>query len=359
MRRRTFLTGSLAASLPGASPGIEFIDLLPPGPGNPRNTEGSFVELRDGSLLFAYTKFTGGGADDDTAYIASRISQDGGRSWSVEDQTLVDNHAAQNVMSVSLLRLPDRRILLFYLLKNSPTECLVQLRVSADEGKSWSADTRCTADPAYFVLNNDRAVRLNRGRILLPVSQRAEGGSRIPGKATVYLSDDGGRSWRRGKQTLDLPQSHPAGLQEPGVVELKDGRILMFCRTTLGSQYICHSRDGGDTWSQPEPSALLSPLSPASIKRIPKTRHLLAVWNDHSGPHGDGRTPLTVAISEDEGRTWIRRRNLLDDPTGWYCYTAIAFVRGHVLLAYNAGGAGLPRLSRMQIARFPVSYLYR
>jgi photosystem II stability/assembly factor-like uncharacterized protein len=147
-------------------------------------------------------------------------------------------------------------------------------------------------------------------------------------------------------------------LQEPGVIELKDGQIMMFCRTTLGSQYNSYSKDGGDTWSDPAPSSLVSPLSPASIKRIPKTGDLLAVWNDHSGPHGDGRTPLTIAISQDEGATWVRRKNLRDDPAGWYCYTAIEFVGGQVLLAYNAGGAGLPRLSRMELARFPASYLY-
>jgi predicted neuraminidase len=358
MRRRTFLLTTLAAGAPGAAGGVEFTDLLPPGPGNPRNTEGSFVQLRNGSLLFAYTKFTGGGADHDSAHIATRTSRDEGRTWGSEDQVLVSNNAAQNVMSVSFLRPPGGPILLFYLRKNSDADCQVQMRISRDEARTWSPDLTCTTDPGYFVLNNDRAVRLRRGRILLPVSQRSEGGDRIPGRATVYLSDDGGRTWGRGKQTLDLPESHPAGLQEPGVIELKDRRAMMFCRTTLGSQYICFSEDGGDTWSDPSPSSLASPLSPASIKRIPKTGHLLAVWNDHSGPHGDGRTPLTVAISQDEGKTWVKRKNLRDDPAGWYCYTAIAFVRDHVLLAYNAGGAGLPRLSRMELARFPVSFLY-
>ena len=354
MRRREFLAAPLAA----VDRGVEFSSLLPPGPGNPRNTEGTFIQIRNGDLLFAYTKFTGGGADHDSAHIAARISCDGGRTWDGDDRVLVNNDAAQNVMSVSFLRLPDRRILLFYLRKNSDADCRVQMRISRDEARTWSPDLTCTADPGYFVLNNDRAVRLRRGRILLPVSQRSEDGKRIPGKATVYLSDNDGRAWRRGKQTLDLPASHPAGLQEPGVIELKDGRIMMFCRTTLGSQHICYSKDGGETWTDPAPSTLASPLSPASIQRIPKKGDLLAVWNDHSGPHGDGRTPLTVAISQDDGATWVKRRNLRDDPAGWYCYTAIAFVRDHVLLAYNAGGAGLAKLSRMEIARFPVSYLY-
>src|SRR4051794_10748215 len=66
-------------------PGVTVIPLLPPGPGNPRNTEGSFVQLRDGRILFAYSHFTGGGDDNDAATITGRYSSDGGRTWSSTD----------------------------------------------------------------------------------------------------------------------------------------------------------------------------------------------------------------------------------------------------------------------------------
>ena len=32
---------------------------LPPGPGNPRNSEGDFIELKDGRVLYAYSRFNG------------------------------------------------------------------------------------------------------------------------------------------------------------------------------------------------------------------------------------------------------------------------------------------------------------
>ena len=44
-------------------PGVEKIRLLPPGPGNARNSEGDFIQLKDGRILFVYTHFTGGGSD--------------------------------------------------------------------------------------------------------------------------------------------------------------------------------------------------------------------------------------------------------------------------------------------------------
>jgi hypothetical protein len=51
------------------------VDLLPPGPGNPRNSEGDFLPLRDGRLLFAYSKFSGGNADDAAATPATAASR--------------------------------------------------------------------------------------------------------------------------------------------------------------------------------------------------------------------------------------------------------------------------------------------
>jgi hypothetical protein len=52
---------------------------------------------------------------------------------------------------------------------------------------------------------------------------------------------------------------------------------MMFIRAQMGSQYLSWSSDGGDTWSEPKASDIVSPLSPASIKRIPKTGDLLMV----------------------------------------------------------------------------------
>ena len=46
---------------------------------------------------------------------------------------------------------------------------------------------------------------------------------------------------------------------------------MMLSRTDLGSQYRSYSADGGETWTPAEPTGIKSPLSPASIERIPST----------------------------------------------------------------------------------------
>lgn len=332
--------------------------LLPPGPGNPRNTEGAFVSLKDGRILFVYSKFTGGGGDDDDAVLAARYSRDGGKTWTTEDRIIVENEGGLNVMSPSFLRLADGRIALFYLRKQSLSDCRVYLRYSSDEGQRWTAPALCIDELGYFVLNNDRAVQLKSGRILLPVAlhRGADGKYASRGTAMTYASDDSGKTWRRSQTVLEAPPATKAGLQEPGVVELRDGRLLMWIRTQMGHQWVSWSTDQGENWSAPYPSGIVSPLSPASMKRIPKTGDLVMVWNDQ--PSGK-RTPLTIAVSRDDGRTWIHRTNLLDDPDGFYCYTAIHFQGDEILLSFVDGSKTLGGLSRTSIARVPLKALYQ
>ena len=167
-------------------------------------------------------------------------------------------------------------------------------------------------------------------------------------KTSCWLSDDCGQTWHRSKTVLTGKKGpgheHDVALQEPGVVELKDGRLVMFCRTHIDLAFISYSSDQGETWSLNVPMpGIRAALAAPAIKRIPKTGDLLMVWDDHSmvtsttHPYYGRRTPFTVGISRDEGKTWEKVKNIEDAPDGWYCYTAIAFVGDHVLLATFRG----------------------
>ncbi|HRQ89117.1 MAG TPA: sialidase family protein [Bacteroidia bacterium] len=336
--------------------------------GNPRNTEGDFVTLSDGSIRHIYTRFSGGGGDHDLADLASRTSTDGGRTWSGEDEIVVRNEGGLNVMSVSLLRLADGRIALFYLEKNSLVDCRPVMRISSDEARTWSAPVSIVpdSDTGYYVLNNARVVQLSGGRLLAPLALHHRPGWEKPdwnGEVGVYFSDDGGATWSRSQ---DWRQGHDAegkrvATQEPGVVELRDGRVLMYIRTGAGELYRSLSADRGNTWSPPEPMGVASPQSPATIARVPETGALAMVWNDHSPfPAGERklRTPLSLALSRDEGLTWSEGRVLEGDPQGWYCYTAMRYTDDALLLAYVAGEQKPGKhLSASRIRRIPLSSL--
>ncbi|MBN2313478.1 MAG: exo-alpha-sialidase [Sedimentisphaerales bacterium] len=334
--------------------------VIEPSKTNPRNSEGDIIELKDGRLCLIYTRFRGGSSDHATADLAMRTSDDGGTSWS-DDKIVVPCEGGLNVMSVSLLRLANGEIALFYLRKTSKEDCRPLMCISNDEAKTWSQPKICITDEVgYYVLNNDRAVQLKSGRIILPVAWHQGPGKALDraGVIMCYLSDDNGQSWRRSKDVFKAyaPDGKRIIAQEPGVVELNDGRLTMFIRTDAGSQYICHSNDGGETWTKTQPSNLASPLSPATIERNPWTGDLICVWNDHSGvhPYPKGRrTPLCLAVSKDEGATWSQSQILEDNPDGWYCYTAMAFVKERLLLAYCAGDKQVGGLNRLKVIAIP------
>lgn len=342
---------------------------LGPAEGNPRNSEGAFLELKDGKLLFAYSRFIGdSNADFSLSCIAAKYSSDEGATWSDDEIIIVpEEHQAINIMSVSLLRMTNGDIGLFYLVRHSRLEMRLYIRRSGDEGVTWGEPRCCMPETGYYVVNHDRIVRLSNGRIVIPASWHKFLGS--PGMVTFFLSEDDGETWRETKQCMVLHSPHTkTGLQEPGVIELSSGTLWAWARTDLGRQYEMFSGDGGETWTQAAPSLFTSPASPLSMKRMPRKEQLLAVWNPVPNymtrvfeKFTYGRTLLIGAISEDEGRTWSRFFAVeREEDNGGYCYTAIHFTRDdHVLLAYCAGTADDKScLARLKIRKIPLSDIY-
>ena len=329
-------------------------------PENPRNSEGDFIRLSDGTLVFAWSRFRS--TDDPTVHwdrfpsdIAAIRSTDGGRTWSETPEIIVRNDA-QNVMSVSFLRLKDGRIALFYLRNFGLGRNEVLVRTSADECRTWSPPRKLPGnDGDLAVVNNARVVRLASGRIVVPVARHAAPNGRLERTADIFcvFSDDEGETWRVGKPTGAYKADGTRVVtQEPGAIELKDGRLMVFARTNAGSQWAGYSTDGGETIGALAPTPLVGPMGPATVRRV-ASGDLVAVWNDHTGhPElGGRRTPLTVAVSRDEGVTWTDRRVIEDAPTGFYCYTAMTEEGGDWLLAYCV--ARRRNLDTLRIVRLP------
>ena len=175
---------------------------------NPRYSEGSIIALRDGSLLYATTQFVGGGADHATASIVTKTSQDGGKTWGPQ-ATLQENVGQQNVMSVTLRRLPmvdpsngktvteSSPLGMFFLVKNGPSDLKVLLRISRDEGKNSQPAITVTPGPGYHVMNNDRITILSTGRIVCPIAWSEDVVKNGHFVCKCFLSDDGGVTWHQ------------------------------------------------------------------------------------------------------------------------------------------------------------------
>ena len=326
-----------------ASGDVRVLRYLPPGPSNPRNSEGDLLRLDDGSLLFIWTRFESGtGGDHDPASLSGARYDPEHDAWT-PDVAVVSALDGMNVMSVSLRRLRDDRLALFHLHKRSLQDCRPVVRFSDDQGLTWGepVDIVPDGDVGYDVLNNDRVLQLDDGTLLLAIARHAgQGvGDRFnpAGRLRCHRSTDGGATWSVGAWAPEVPG---VALQEPGLFEARDGSLHMFARTDAGVQYVSRSTDLGATWTTPEAWTLRSPLSPATIERLPDG-DLLAIWNepaqDRTDPSTAPRTPLVAARSSDDGGTWGPRRLLFDHPDGWYCYAGLLVEGDRMWLATCAG----------------------
>jgi len=304
------------------------VAVAPVGPNNPRNSEAAIIPLKDGTLLLGWTEFyAGNGADHGPARISGLISKDAGRTWSGK-YTLVENDGGCNVMEVNFMRLKDDRIALFYCQKNSEDkDCRVMMRTSADEGKTFADPKQLSPAGKYTGLTNGRCIRLKTGRILLEAWEN--------GDSYCCLSDDDGKTWHDSKRVKPAK----GDCWEPAAIELKDGRVMMMLRTGLGGQYKTISADGGETWSEPEATALEGTAAPVSLSRIPSTGDILAVWNHNPG--GSARNPFTAAVSKDEGATWVNFKNIQDKAGDAWAYPAVTWLDNRALLTYFNYTGGL------------------
>lgn len=350
---------------------------MPPAENNPRNSEGAFYTLKNGNILFIYSRFVGKSWDDEAyATLASRESCDGGETWSEYETILTpEDDDAVNIMSVSLIEMENGNIGLIYIIRREAFDDMrAHIRRSSDQGKTWSEAVPCVNKRGNYCTHNDRVIRLKSGRLLMPGNLHRSTvfdpndykAIDSLGMPCIFYSDDDGKTWDETDHFgfISNPNSK-CGFQESGVVELSNGLVYQFIRTDMSRQYESYSHDGGLTWSVPVPSRFTSPVAPMSIKKMPGTNKLFAVWNpvpDYFGkvksPAGWGRSPLVLAMSEDDGRTWSDPIVLEDDPTHGFCYTSIHFTPDSLLLSYCAGG---PKdgicLTRLVIRKISLSEL--
>ncbi len=234
------------------------------------------------------------------------------RGWS-EPRLIVDTPKRPDGNSV--LWLDDDGVLrLWYVTMEGRgwATCSVRERRSSDEGRTWGPVRYVRREWGWMVRNEP--LRWN-GRLLMPMYDEHDW------SAFVLISEDGGETWAQ-SDTL----SSKVGLIQPAVVPLDGGRLLMFLRSRGGFVYRSSCSDGlGRLWSRPEPTTLANPNSAVELIRLESGR-LLAVFN----PTTHGRSPLRVALSEDDGERWDAWRDLEAEP-GEFSYSTAVQTPDHLI----------------------------
>ncbi|MFB0934485.1 MAG: exo-alpha-sialidase [Propionivibrio sp.] len=252
-----------------------------------------------------------------------------------------DTRSEQNPI---LFPAPDGKLWLLYTAQKSGNQdtSIIRYRISEDNGATWGTIGVLFDKAGTFV--RQPVVVLDNGDWLVPVFYcRTRPGEKWVGNddiSAVRISSDQGRSWSE----VEVPNS--VGCVHMNIEKLADGTLLSMYRSRWADHiYASRSTDNGRTWS--EPVAI-------QFTRL-ANGHLALVFNDSSAAQaterraslydeiedeeqattpavepapvvaqrsafwGAPRAPMTLAISEDGGKTWPYKRNL--EVGDGYCMT--------------------------------------
>ncbi|NKX54766.1 sialidase family protein [Arthrobacter mobilis] len=313
----------------------------------------NLMTLPDGRLGCVWFGGTQEGVPDISVWF-STLSP-GSAAWS--EPVRLSDDPARSEQNPILFNAPDGRVWLLYTaqLAGNQDTAEVRRRISEDSGATWGpVETLFPANEDGGIFVRQPPVVLSSGRWIIPVFRcLTTPGEKWVGNnddSAIMVSDDAGTTWSQ----QVLPGS--TGCVHMDIQELEDGSLLALFRSRWAdSIYESRSTDGGGTWNEPVPTEL--PNNNSSIQYIRLRDGRLALVYNHSRADahterrlslydeiddnglaaeqailsepdpaarggrtafwGTPRAPMTLAISEDGGRSWPVRRDL--DVGDGYC----------------------------------------
>lgn len=186
----------------------------------------------------------------------------------------------------------------------------VWITQSKDEGLSWSQPRNISAQatrPAWTWYGTGPGIglQLASGRLFIPAYHAVEE-SGIYQVHSLY-SDDHGQTWQIGGIVADETTEAQAAVRTDGTLVINTRNISPRDSTILRNRVIALSRDAGQTWTEVSQDPVLTESSCQGSLLVysglgdgVKSRWLFC------NPPGPGRKQLTLRLSYDEGRTWVR-----------------------------------------------------
>ena len=339
----------------------------------------NLMPLGNGDLACVWFAGTQEGLSDISVHIS--LLPRGGERWT--EARRLDDDPTRSEQNPILFPAPDGRLWLLYTSQRSGNQdtAVVRFRTSLDLGRTWSAPATLIEDAGTFV-RQPLHVRQD-GAWLLPVFHcRARPGERWTGSfdtSAVMISRDEGATWSH----HDVPDS--IGAVHMNIVPAGGGELLALYRSRFADWiHVSRSRDGGETWSAPMPTALPNNNSSIQATALADGR-IAVVYNASSAAIATGRrenlyddiadeeatttdrraaplpeparsafwgaprAPLCLAISADAGRTWSQPIEL--DTSDGYCMTNNSRDRLNRELSY-------PSIKQTADGRVHVAYTY-
>lgn len=304
----------------------------------------SITELANGDLYVAYY----GGAGEysaETAVYGSRRRQ-GEMKWS--PPVVIADTPFRGDGNPVVWQAPDGVVWLFYvnLYGDTWSDARVKAKISTDGAQTWSDSFMLTMEKGTMA--RGKPIVLMDGDYLLPMYYETgdDRESTAADTASYFL--------RYNPETQEWTETNriksPNGNLQPQVVQLSENELICYMRRGGGfgpetSGYIMksESHDGGRTWSDAIDTEFKNPNSAVDVVKL-DNGHIVLVYNDHMY----NRTPLSIAISTDEGKTFPHRRNIGGgDNTFAYPYI-IQKSDGKILVLYTTNSRATIMLAEFE-----------
>jgi predicted neuraminidase len=275
----------------------------------PSSHAANLLQLKNGDVLCVWFSGTWEG-DSNVGIVISRLPK-GASQWTVTK--LIDRHEGESYQNPVIFEAPDGTVHLFHTTQGAnvgEANAHVLHATSRDHGVTWSVPTLLFDKPGSFTRHP--LLVLADGAWMLPltyVTSAGIGKGAETNYSSTMLSRDNGAHW---SECL-IPGSQ--GKVQPTVVALAPDRFVAFFRSRA-SDFIYRSQSSdGCKWTEPVKTELPNNNASVQVFRLQNGHLVMAFDNssiDRSGPKPTGglRKPLSLALSEDEGRSWKYVRDL-------------------------------------------------
>lgn len=283
----------------------------------------SIVETKNGDLFCVW--FGGTKENDPDVGIWSSVRKHG--SWSTVERLVKVNETAH--WNPVLFRDAEDRVHLFFKVGPEIPYWETYWMTSSDNAKSWTMPT-----PLVPGDKGGRGPVKNKPIVMSDGTWVAGSSTELKGwKPFIDRSKDFGVTWTRSADiSIDKDVISGKGAIQPTLWESEPGYLHTLMRTTMGSVIRSDSDDGGNTWSPARVTSLPNNNSGIDAVRLADGR--VALLYNPVGKNWGPRTPLTLAISEDNGESWKNVAHL-ETNKGEYSYPAIVATEEGLVLSYT------------------------
>ncbi len=266
-----------------------------------RSHAANLLSLPNGDLLCFW--FTGREGSSGVSIAMSRLGL-GSSQWS--SPVILAQHPGWSDQNPVPFRAPNGKLWLFHTSQQAgkgQTTAIVYDLTSNDQGHTWTIPKILFSEQGTFIRQH---LVVFHHAWLFPTYHSASFGITTNAQndvSVVRISKDNGKTW----SGCEVPGS--GGLVQMNIVKLSGDQLVAFFRSRY-ADWIYKSRStDGCHWRTPVATQL--PNNNASIQAVRlKDGHLVMAFNNAQAattrgkPRAAARKILSVALSEDEGKTW-------------------------------------------------------